>query len=169
METAHDKWLQKECSRLWKEAFGDSDDFIGSFMELHYREEGMLYIEENGKLLSMLHIIPFEACGMRVAYIYAVATAIQARGKGYAARLIHEAITKTAAEGFQAVVILPASESLMEYYSRFGFHDRHHVVFDTPDGFDFGTGESSNDFVTILPTGNASLPFLENEEIILRM
>ena len=136
---------KEECRRLWKEVFGDSDEFIASFINLFYNEENMLCIEQDGKMLSMLHIIPFELNGSKVAYIYAVATDADARGQGYASKLIRQAIEKTQAEGYKAIFTLPADDMLREFYSKFGFKGRYAIKFETEECFDFGTGEEEKD------------------------
>ena len=136
---------KEECRRLWKEVFGDSDEFIASFINLFYNEENMLCIEQDGKMLSMLHIIPFELNGSKVAYVYAVATDADARGKGYAGKLIRQAIEKAQAEGYKAIFTLPADDMLREFYSKFGFKGRYAIKFETKECFDFGTGEEEKD------------------------
>lgn len=156
---------KEECRRLWKEVFGDSDEFIASFINLFYNEENMLCIEQDGKLLSMLHIIPFELNGSKVAYIYAVATDSDARGKGYAGKLIRQAIEKAQTEGYKAILTLPADDMLRSFYSKFGFEGRYAVKFETEECFDFGTGEKENDIVmAIILDNRLILP----ETIILR-
>ncbi len=159
---------KEECRRLWKEVFGDSDEFISSFMEHHYSEEQMLYIEENGILLSMLHLIPFDMYGAPVAYMYAVATADKARGKGLATSLIHRAIERAKNDGMEAIVTLPADKGLNSFYSQFGFKGRYAVKFETPDNFDFGTGETEKDFITILPFENSFMFRMNEYNIILK-
>ena len=156
---------KEECRRLWKEVFGDSDEFIASFINLFYNEENMLCIEQDGKMLSMLHIIPFELNGSKVAYIYAVATDSNTRRQGYATKLIKKAIEKAKAEGFKAVLTLPADEGLRNFYSQFGFEGIYAVKFKTKENFDFGTGDHEKDFVMLLPLENG---FTAGEEIILK-
>ena len=156
---------KEECRRLWKEVFGDSDEFITSFIDIFYNEENMLCIEQDGKLLSMLHIIPFELNGSKVAYIYAVATDADARGQGHASKLIRQAIDKMQAEGYKAILTLPADDMLRSFYSKFGFKGGYAVKFETEKCFDFGTGEKENDIVmAIILDNRLILP----ETIILR-
>lgn len=147
--------LIEEYTRLWKEAFGDSEEFISAFMERYCNKECALHIEGNGKVLSMLHLIPFTLNGYRVAYIYAVATDSCARGKGHASRLIEQAIEKAKENGYKAIITLPADNGLTEFYSRFGFKGRFAVRFKTPDNFDFGTGDTKKDFACILLLDNS--------------
>ncbi len=161
-ENIEDK-IKAECTRLWKEAFKDSDEFISQFIEHHYCEENMLYIENDGKLSSMLHTIPFELNGAPVAYIYAVATDRKERGKGHATKLIQKAIEKAKKEGYKAIITLPASKGLKKFYSCFGFKGEYAVKFETPDNFDFGTGESKKDIATaIILDNDMQLPAIFN-------
>ena len=156
----------EECARLWKEVFGDSDEFISSFINDFYNADNMLCIEQDGKIVSMLHIIPFEFDGSKVAYIYAVATDANARGQGYATRLIRQAIEKAQAEGYKAIFTLPADDSLATFYSQFGFNGRYAVTFESKNDFDFGTGSTDKDFVMVLPLDN-SLFLAAESKIIL--
>ena len=154
-----------ECARLWKEMFGDSDEFIASFINNIYNADNMLCIEHDGKIVSMLHLIPFELNKEKVAYIYAVATDSNKRRQGYATKLIKKAIEKAKAEGFKAVLTLPADEGLRNFYSQFGFEGIYAVKFKTKENFDFGTGDQEKDFVMLLPLENG---FTAGEEIILK-
>ncbi len=142
--------IKKQCQLLWKEVFGDSDEFIKQFMARYFSHEGMFCIEQDGKLQSMLHLVPFELDGMPVAYMYAVATAAEARGKGYATKLIGQAVKKAKAEGYKAIATLPADEGLHGFYARFGFCGKYRTKFVIPDGFDFGTGDSEKDITEML-------------------
>ena len=142
---------KRECARLWKKVFGDSDEFISSFMENIYDEENMLCIIQEEKLVSMLHIIYFEFKGTKVAYLYAVATDVNSRGRGYAKRLINLAISKAKKNGCKAIFTLPADEGLHTFYSQFGFKGKLPVKFESKTHFDFGTGDIENDIVTVLP------------------
>lgn len=140
-----------ECARLWKEVFGDSDEFISSFITDFYNADNMLSIEQDGKIQSMLHVVPFDYNGSKVAYIYAVATTASERGKGYAGLLIRRAIEKAKNEGYKAVFTLPADDGLVSFYSQFGFKGRYAVTFETKNDFDFGTGEKEKDIAMVLP------------------
>ena len=157
---------KEECQRLWKEVFGDSDEFISSVINDFYNADNMLCIEQNGKIVSMLHIIPFVFDGSKVAYIYAVATDANARGQGYATKLIRQAIEKAQAEGYKAIFTLPADDGLATFYSQFGFNGRYAVIFESKNDFDFGTGSTDKDFVMVLPLDN-SLFLAAESKIIL--
>ena len=156
-----------ECRRLWKEVFGDSNEFISSFINGFYSEENMLCIERDSRVVSMLHVVPFELDGKKVAYIYAVATDADARGQGLATKLIRQAIEKTKAEGYKAIFTLPADDMLREFYSKFGFKGRYAIKFETKECFDFGTGEEEKDIAMAIVLDKRLI--LAENIILLRM
>lgn len=144
--------------KLWKEAFRDSDEFIEQFMECYHTPDRALLIEKEEKLLSMLHILPFEMNGRSVGYMYGVATAYEERGKGHASKLIEQAIEIARERGFHALVTIPANDKLRLYYERFGFKGSYRTLFEMPDNFDPGTGNSESDLLSILPLKEIVLP-----------
>ena len=46
---------KEECRRLWKEVFGDSDEFIASFINHFYNEENTLLSYKDTTLLIRLY------------------------------------------------------------------------------------------------------------------
>lgn len=139
-----------QVKELWQEAFGDSDVFIDSFIIRHYQRDNMLSIEQDGRLISMLHIVEFNCNKLKVAYIYGVATLKERRGEGLGSTLIREAIERCKGEGFDVIALIPSSESLRSYYSRFGFCGEYPIELSSPDGFDFGTGSKEGDVAMII-------------------
>ena len=150
--------IHNSIKELWKEAFGDSDEFIDSFLERFHTPGRMLAVWENGKLLSMLHVLPFVFEGYRAGYIYGVATAQDERDKGHATRLMQLAVEQARRDGLDALVTIPASESLRGYYARLGFRGRYPVTFTDTGDFDPGTGDSSMNIAAVLPLKEISLP-----------
>lgn len=145
------------CRDLWKEAFGDSDEFIDTFMGNIYSRENMLYIEKERSIISMLHIIPFTFNSHNAGYIYAVATAPEERGKGLASMLMERAIEVSQEKGMTALFTIPANEGLRTFYSKFGFTGRHPIEFITKENFDFGTGEKEKDIASALFFDNCAI------------
>ena len=142
---------ERACHELWKEVFGDSDSFIAQFMHNYYKKSNMFSIEENGRLVSMLHLITFNCNGHNVGYIYAVATAAEARKRGHATQLLREAIAEAQERGLAALLLIPADEKLREYYSRLGFKGSYHIEFSTPDNFDFGNEHNNASLLPLTP------------------
>ena len=135
------------CKRLWQEAFGDSDDFIDSFLIRYYSRRRSLTLEEEGETVAMLHLVPFDTELGRTTYIYGVATAESARRRGLASQLMRQALARIAEQGDEAAFLIPTpgEEWLRAFYGRFGFEGDIPTQFVTPDGFDFGTGDAATD------------------------
>ncbi len=141
---------EKECKRLWREVFGDEDEFVDEFMMHHYSDKMMLrVIDSENRYLSMVHIVPFRCELGRVAYIYGVATDPAARKMGYSSKLMSEAMKLIEADKFDAAMLIPSEEWLKEFYSRFGFSTGTPTTFEAYNNFDFGSGESENDISMI--------------------
>lgn len=152
------KSIEEQVQALWKEVFGDSDCFIGQFMERYYIRENLLYIEEGGTLLSMLHLVPFSCNGRTIGIVYALATAAPARSRGYATRLLQRAAETATGRGYAAIALIPAEEALFPYYRRQGFGGKYRVAFCLPDDFDFGIDDKENQWLIIMPLTEKALP-----------
>lgn len=162
----------QQIRSLWLECFPEeqSED-AEQFLFTRFKPEKMLCHIEEGRIVSMLHIIEFintvhgntvasttvrtakstaeSTC--RYAYIYAVATSKEYRKKGIAGALIEQAIDKCRKEGFSFVCLIPSDDHLREWYKKYGFTVSRPVSFHTADEYDFGTGNSSEDVASILP------------------
>ncbi len=116
--------IQQRCYRLWCKVFeediknGNADMFLTTI----FSPERMLTIDgTDGEIASMLHIIPMQTELGKTAYIYAVATDEKYRRKGYASQLIRQALERIDKHGYDATILIAASESLKSFYARFGF------------------------------------------------
>lgn len=136
---------------LWREAFGDDEQFIDSFLMRYYPRSRMLCAACDGHLAAMLHLLPFETEMGRSTYIYGVATRPAFRGRGLASQLMHEAMRIIAEQGDDAAFLIPTPgrEWLREFYGRFGFTGCVPTAFRSADDFDFGTGSAPNDLSMI--------------------
>ena len=156
----------EKVKQLWQEAFGDSEEFIDTFLHRFHTPERMYTLWNGDQLLSMLHLLPFRMNGTEVGYIYGVATSPTERGKGHATHLLREAIEQARNKRLGALVTIPADESLRRYYAKFGFTGRHPAFFKGTGDFDLGTGESCKDIMAILPLNNTP-PLANNDTITL--
>lgn len=137
------------CKKLWQEAFGDDDTFTDSFILRYYSRSRMLTAECEGRLAAMLHLLPFESELGRTTYIYGVATAPEFRRRGFANRLMREAMALIRERGDDAAFLIPSEEWLRGFYEKYGFSGAVPVVFHTTDGFDFGTGDAARDLAMV--------------------
>ena len=133
---------------LWHDVFGDEREFIDLFMTEVYRPENMLICEEQGRVVAMLHIVEMATSLGRAGYLYAIATAAEYRGQGYASKIIGQALEIMCQRGYDVAMLIPATDELKGYYARFGFED---VAFpiDFSDGVYLGTGDSKDDLAMI--------------------
>ncbi len=106
-------------TELWKEAFGDEYEDIKRYLDIYLKY--VLVYRENGKVMGMLSLLPVEKNGDKGRYIYAVATFKECRGKGISTKLLDytKQFIKSANEKF--CILVPASESLFEFYKKRGF------------------------------------------------
>ncbi len=113
---------------LWKLAFGDSEAYIGNFFDAYYRPERVLVLEDGGAVQSMTAwfdtslVVPGQG-EYRSAYLYAVATRPECRGKGFSSRLLGWADGFFREKGIPSVTTVPAEPSLHEFFGRNGFRE----------------------------------------------
>lgn len=106
---------------LWKQCFGDTQEYIQMYLKRRFTTENMLVIHEDGRPVSMASFLPVQIMINRepieARYVYAVGTLPEYRKKGYAAEIIRFAYEK-----YQMPLILqPAEEELEKYYVGMGF------------------------------------------------
>lgn len=117
--------MKQQVIDLWKQSFGDSDEFIELFFNRVYKEENTLTIRKNNQIISVLQIVPYEMTfwGAKVTagYICGVCTLPSERGKGWMKQLMQEAIDEIQRRKYILTVLIPASEWLFNYYHNFGY------------------------------------------------
>ena len=113
---------------LWYLAFGDDGAYVDNFFDTYYKPERMLVLEEDGVVQSMTawfdttFVVPGEG-NFRAAYLYAVATHPDCRGRGMSGRLLAWADGWFAKEGIAAVTTVPAEPSLHNFFGAHGFRE----------------------------------------------
>lgn len=137
---------------LWQASFPeDEESFMEEFLTGPYREEMVHTRQADGETVAMAHLVPFEGEGVKIGYIYGVATLPAYRGRGYASALVEEIVARCHHEGYTAVALIAASDSLRNFYRRLGFEGEVPFYLHTPDGFDFGTGIQEQNIGMIRP------------------
>ena len=104
---------------LWQEAFGDTEADIAACMR-HFAPYTMLYTETD-KVLGMFILLPLQTGSKKGDYIYAVATAKSARGRGIATQLLDYAKTRVKNGRSDFLTLVPAKASLFAFYKNRGF------------------------------------------------
>lgn len=120
---------------LWADTFGDGPEFQQSFYRL-CAPEGPLVLTEDGALCSMLALpelalVLADGRRLRAGYIYALATAPERRGQGFAAMLIETAAGLARNRGLDCLLTVPAQPSLFQFFARLGFRADFYVQEET--------------------------------------
>lgn len=106
---------------LWKAAFGDEDDFLDAFYSIAYSPDRCRCLELDGRIAAALYWFENTCNGARFAYIYGVATDPEYRGRGLCRALMEDAREILHAQGFDGIMLYPASESLSRMYAKMGY------------------------------------------------
>ena len=106
--------------QLWKIVFGDPDSFIDAFFHVAFSPDRCRCMEEAGKPVSALYWFDCSYDGGKLAYIYAVATHPEYRGKGLASRLLEDTHAHLKELGYAGAVLKPAA-GLFPFYGRLGY------------------------------------------------
>lgn len=109
--------------KLWEEIFTeDTPEFLDYYYSIKTKDNEIYVIEEDDKIVSMLHLNPYQ---MRIGgkwyqthYIVAVATDEQYRKRGYMAALLKHAMKVMTDREEPFTFLMPASEAI---YKPFGF------------------------------------------------
>ena len=106
---------------LWKEAFGDENEFIDCFFELGFSPDRALCAYENEEPISTLYWFDCEMNGEKIAYVYGVATRKAFRGRGLSSALMNQLNKLLSERGYSAIVLVPAKKELFNFYARLGY------------------------------------------------
>lgn len=106
---------------LWKKAFGDTDEFLDLFFAAAYDHRRCRCIAEDGKVQAALYWFDCELEGRKLAYIYAVATDPQYRGRGLCRRLMADTMDRLREAGYEGALLLPQEPWLIKMYAGMGF------------------------------------------------
>jgi ribosomal protein S18 acetylase RimI-like enzyme len=111
---------------LWLLCFPDDSEYAGFFLNHLYRPETVLLAFAGEKAAGMAHILPCTIRGpggtvCNARYIYAVATHPNFRNRGVCSVLIKRILADMYENNEPVALLKPASDSLFNYYRRFGF------------------------------------------------
>ena len=139
---------QHEMRAMWHEIFGDEIAEIDTFLIRHAEAIPLIH-KEGDKVVSMLYVVPLQMWEQRVAYIYAVATLADYRGRGIASKLLSDALRYIDESGeFDCAALIPSSTESKRLYERLGFENlQKPMIFPVNDYL--GTGSVPHDLAMI--------------------
>lgn len=106
---------------LWKEAFGDSDEFLNLFFKTAFNCKRCRCVTENGNILSVLYWFECEYMGKPIAYLYGVATAKPNRGQGICKKLLEDTHLYLKKQHYEGVILVPGGRKLFDFYQKMGY------------------------------------------------
>lgn len=106
---------------LWREAFCDTEEFLDAFEATAFSDKRCRCARLDGEICAALYWFNCSYRGGRVAYLYAVATKSEYRGRGVCTALMKDTLDLLRSLGYAGCVLVPGSEDLFNFYARLGF------------------------------------------------
>lgn len=118
--------IKKETRILWDKCFSEEDKkFVDLYFDKRYNDEDNIYIEKDGKIVSAMQLIsyPFSYYGKTIgcSYFSGCCTDPEYRSQGLMNNLIINALKKAKSNGACFAALIPASESLFNFYTGTNF------------------------------------------------
>ena len=113
--------IEAQLLKLWKQAFGEHDGFWELFLETGYSPDRTLYLTEKNTICAVLCWFDTEARDQKWAYVYAVVTHPDFRGRGLCRKLFGQAEALWKDRGYAGVLLVPADEGLRKMYEKMGY------------------------------------------------
>lgn len=108
-----------QLRQLGKEAFGDTDSFLDGFFSTAFAKDRCMCVTAGDEIAAAAY---WFSCG-QYAYIYAVATAKNYRGKGYCHALMAQIHALLQKQGYAGCIVVPGEESLRRFYGDMGYEN----------------------------------------------
>jgi predicted acetyltransferase len=135
---------------IWGRCFGNDDLSVYPFLSRYFFYQCAMMEKVDGKVVSMVFMIPCQSEFGMGAYLYAIATDPDCQHRGISTRLIYKMLDRCKDNGAAFSFLIPAEPSLIDYYSRFGYQTTDTIVEFQCD-LDLGTGDKEKDRIVVLP------------------
>ena len=121
-----DNNIKNQTKTLWDKCFSEEDKrFVDFYFEKRYNEQDNIHIEKDGKVVSAMQLIsyPFSYYGKTIgcSYFSGCCTDPDYRSQGLMNDLINNALNQAKNNGACFAALIPASESLFNYYEGTNF------------------------------------------------
>lgn len=109
-----------QTRHLWSTCFGDPEDFMDIYFSEKYTDDVNVACEAEGKIVAAAQILPYRmklfGQTAHVGYLSGLATLPEARGKGYAAKVLHKVHRRLYKEGAPLSFLIPGNDGLRHFY-----------------------------------------------------
>lgn len=112
-----------QLRKLWQEAFGDTDAFLDSFYRTAYSPDRCRCVLDGDRVAAVLYWIDCAVDDQKLAYIYAVVTDPNCRGRGLCRRLMENTHGLLRSRGYAGAVLVPQQESLRQMYAGLSYEN----------------------------------------------
>ena len=112
---------QDQLRSLWKAAFGDTDAFLDIFFSTAFSPRRCRCAMEGDRILAALYWFDIRWDGLPCAYIYAVATDPQCRGRGLCRALMADTARVLSDSGYEGALLVPQDEGLFTMYAKMDY------------------------------------------------
>lgn len=112
---------KKELSSLWQMTFLEDSQVIEHFFHNVFKDVITPVIKIDGEIASSLFLLPCSIGNYKGKCVYCAMTKYSHRGKGYMKELLDFSYDYCKENGFDFLFLVPAEESLFDYYSKCGF------------------------------------------------
>ena len=110
-----------ELRGLWKTAFGDGDAFLDRFFSTAFSRGRCRVLTVEGKIAAALYWFDCRWEDKPLAYLYAVATAPEFRGRGLCRALMDDTHRLLKEQGYIGTVLVPGEPGLFAMYEKMGY------------------------------------------------
>ena len=118
------KHLNK-MKNLWRDTFGDTDEFIDLFFEKFYRPRKTFLRFEGNTLVSMLFYmdlkVKYDGKRLKTAYLYGVATRLSERRQGHFTALHETLLEELREKKYDIIITIPQNDALFSFYKEIGY------------------------------------------------
>lgn len=115
----------EQLKSLWKSLFGDTEAFISLFFHEVVRDENIRVLEEKGRILSALYMLPypFRIWNQEVtaSYISGAGTLPEAQGRGLMRSLLIDSFKEMERRQIPLSILIPAEPWLYGFYEKSGY------------------------------------------------
>ena len=110
-----------ELRQLWQQAFGDTEAFLDGFFATGFSPKRCRCISWNDRCAAALYWFDCRWGEKKLAYVYAVATQEDFRGKGFCRMLMEDTHKLLQAQGYHGAILVPGSRQLFDLYEKLGY------------------------------------------------